>query len=50
MTQLDKRGFWKFLKSECPLTFEAFNVDDKLFIGNGQEDTDEWKQWLDIEW
>ena len=26
-----------FLKSKCPLIFDAFNADDKLLIGNGRE-------------
>ena len=29
--------------------FEAFSADDKLFIGNGHEDTKEQKQRLDAE-
>ena len=36
-TQLDIRGSWEFLKSKCPLIFDAFNADDKLLIGNGRE-------------
>ena len=50
VTQLETRGFWEFLKSKCPLTFEVFNADDKVLIGNGQGNTDEWKQRLDVEW
>ena len=30
-----------FLKSKCPLIFDAFNADDKLLIDNGQGDADE---------
>ena len=26
---------------QCPLIFQAFSADDKLFIGNGQGDTEE---------
>ena len=40
-TQLDIRGSWEFLKSKCPLIFDAFNADDKLLIDNGQGDADE---------
>ena len=31
----------EFLKSKCPLIFEAFSVDDKLLIGNGHGNTEE---------
>ena len=31
----------ELLKSKFPLMFEAFSADDKLFIGNGHEDTKE---------
>ena len=40
-TQLESRGYLEFLKSKCPLIFEAFNADDKLLIGNGHGDTEE---------
>ena len=40
-TQLDIRGSWEFLKSKCPLIFDAFNADDRLLIGNGQGYADE---------
>ena len=40
-TQLETRGYLEFLKSKCPLIFEAFNADDKLLIGNGHGDTEE---------
>ena len=29
--QLETKGSWEFLKSKCPLIFEAFSADDKLF-------------------
>ena len=38
--QLETKESLEFLKSKCPLIFEAFSVD-KLLIGNGQGDTEE---------
>ena len=40
-TQLQTKGSLQFLKSKCPLIFEAFSADDKLLIGNGHGDTEE---------
>ena len=40
-TQLETKGSLEFLKSKCPLIFEAFSADDRLLIGNGQGDTEE---------
>ena len=40
-TQLETKRSLDFLKSKCPLIFEAFSADDKLLIGNGHGDTDE---------
>ena len=40
-TQLETKGSLEFLKSKCPLIFEAFSADDKLLIGNGHGDTEE---------
>ena len=40
-TQLETKGSLEFLKSKCPLIFEAFSADDKLLIGNGHRDTEE---------
>ena len=48
-TQLETKGSLEFLKSKCPLIFEAFTADNRLFIGNGQGDTEEQKQRLDVE-
>ena len=31
----------EFLKSKCPLSFEAFSADDKLLIGNGHGEAEE---------
>ena len=39
--QLETKGSLEFLKSKCPLIFEAFSADDRLFIGNGHGDTEE---------
>ena len=39
--QLETKGSVEFLKSKCPLVFEAFSADDKLLIGNGHGDTEE---------
>ena len=30
--------------------FEAFGDDDKHFLSNGHEETEEWKQRPDVEW
>ena len=40
-TQLETKGSLEFLKSKCPLIFEAFSADNRLLIGNGQRDTEE---------
>ena len=40
-TPLVIRGSREFLKSKCPLIFDAFNADDRLLIGNGQGYADE---------
>ena len=40
-TQLEAKGSLGFLKSKCPLIFQAFSDDDKLLIGNGHGDTEE---------
>ena len=40
-TQSETKGSWEILKSKCPLIFEVFKADDKLFIGNGHGDTEE---------
>ena len=40
-TQPETKGSLELLKSKCPLIFEAFSADDKLFIGNGHGDTEE---------
>ena len=37
-TQLETKESLEFLKSKCPLIFEAFSADDKLFNGNGHGD------------
>ena len=39
--QLDTKVSLGFLKSQCPLVFEAFSAGDKLLIGNGHGDTEE---------
>ena len=44
--QPETKGSSEFLKSTCPLIFEAFRADDKLLIGNGQGETVEYKQRL----
>ena len=36
-TQVERRWSWEFLKSKCPLNFEAFNADYKSLIGNEKE-------------
>ena len=40
-TELETRGSGEFYKSKCSLIFEAFNVDEKLLIGNKHGDADE---------
>ena len=40
-TQLETKGSLEFLKSKCPLIFEAFSADNRLLIGNEQRDTEE---------
>ena len=40
-TQPETKVSWELLKSKCPLIFEAFSADDRLFIGNGHGDTEE---------
>ena len=40
-TQLETKGSLEFLKSKCPLIFEAFSDDNKLLIGIGHGDTEE---------
>ena len=39
--QPETKESWELLKSKCPLVFQAFSVDDKLFIGNGHGNTKE---------
>ena len=39
--QLETKGSLEFLKSKCPLIFEAFSAEDKFLIGNGHRDTEE---------
>ena len=39
--QPETKGSGELLKSKCPLIFEAFSADDRLFIGNGHGDTEE---------
>ena len=40
-TQIETKVSLEFLKSKCPLIFEASSADDKLLIGNGHRDTEE---------
>ena len=40
-TQPETKVSLELLKSKCPLIFEAFSANDKLFIGNGHRDTEE---------
>ena len=40
-TPLETKGALEFLKSKCPLIFEAYSADDKLLIGNEHGDTEE---------
>ena len=39
-TQPETKASWEFLKSKCPLMFEAFSADE-VSIGHGHGDTEE---------